>query len=150
MSNSFNTSQQVGDPSAFHLPYGRYVGQQLSDVPAQYLRYMYANHNFTLNPELQRAIEAYLQLPPDPNIRPGSPAAQTYAQTAANPPSGRPAGPRGGSNGGYRSLPETGLDGFRKAFERAKREVLLGFQDDPEIAELLEETLGRVRRSLGI
>jgi hypothetical protein len=62
MINSFNTPSGVGDPSEFPLPYGKHAGTPLSGAPTQYLRYIYTNHDFTYNPELQRAIEAYLAL----------------------------------------------------------------------------------------
>ena len=57
---------------------------------------------------------------------------------------------RGGGTQSPRNGLESGLDGFRRAFERARREALLEFEAEPEIRDLLEETLGKVRNALGI
>jgi hypothetical protein len=42
------------------------------------------------------------------------------------------------------------LGGLRRAFERARQEALLEFETEPEIRDLLEETLTKVRKALGI
>ena len=100
---------------------------------------------------MQRAIEAFLQLPPDPQIRLGSEAAQVFARGEAPAPASRPpVGPRGGSNGSSRYASQTGLDGFRQAFERTRREILHQFSDDQDLVELMVDILGRVRKGLGI
>ena len=44
----------------------------------------------------------------------------------------------------------TGLEAFRQTFYRARHESLAEFRDEPEIRDLLEETLGKVRKALGI
>jgi uncharacterized protein (DUF3820 family) len=150
MASNFNTSPQTSNPSEFLMPYGQYGGQQLSEVPPQYLRWMYRDWNFETFPELQRALEAFLVLPPDPNIRLGSPAAQAFAKGGVNPAPSRPVGPKSGPNGGYGRAPQTGLDGFRQAFERAKREALLQFEDDPDLMVWVEELYTKMRRALGI
>jgi putative quorum-sensing-regulated virulence factor len=148
MSSSFITSS---NPSEFTLPYGQYGGQQLSQVPPQYLRWMYRDWSFELKPELQRAIVGFLGLPPDPQIRLGSPAAQAFARGERQDQSAdRPVGLKSGPNSGYGRAPQTGLDGFRQAFERSKREILMQFSDDQDLVELMDDVLGRVRRSLGI
>jgi hypothetical protein len=53
------------------MPFGKHAGRPISEVPTQYLRWMYNDCNFTCYPELQRAPEQYLGLPPDPSIRVG-------------------------------------------------------------------------------
>ncbi len=137
MSSSFNTSS---NPSEFTLPYGQYGGQQLSQVPPQYLRWMYRDWDFTLNPELQRALEAFLGLPPDPNIRLGSPAAQAYVRgDRPEQPTSRPVGLKSGPNGEYGRAPQTGLDGFRAALDRCRREALTEFNDDPDLMAWVED-----------
>lgn len=44
----------------------------------------------------------------------------------------------------------TGLDGFRKALDRARREALQDFLDGAETAELIEHIFDRTAKSLGI
>jgi uncharacterized protein (DUF3820 family) len=141
----FNTpSLQIADPE---MPYGKYAGRPLCEVPTQYLRWVYRDWNFSLLPELQRAIEAYLGIPADPEIRCGTPEAQAFNPAArrAGPGSQQPV-----ADGRPWGAPETGLGGLQRAFERARREALLEFEDEPEIRDLLEETLGKVRKALGI
>ena len=136
------------------MSYGQYAGQQLFSIPTQYLRYVYANHAFTYNPELQRALEQYLGLPVDPQIRVGNTEAQAWtARGATGGANGAGEAPKAATPRGLvesRRVPQTGLDGFRAAFERVRREVVAEFSDDQDLVELMEETLGRVRRGLGI
>lgn len=147
-----NTASAVGidqkidqyDPSEFEMPYGRHAGIPVSEVPTQYLRWMYMDWNFRYYPKLQRAIERRLGLTPDPQIRMG---------TTKPPPQGSSRGQfgaKGSPNGGYRGTAMTGLDGFRAAFDRTRNAALAEYQDEPEIRDLLEDVLGRVRTALGI
>ena len=162
MASTNNISLQA-DPSEFEMPYGKYNGQPLHDIPTQYLRWVYRDWNFALLPELQRAIEAYLGIPADPEIRCGTPEAQAFNPAArrAGPvqlsahtmqPTGTPDGhpSHGHPTSAARGTPETGLGGLRRAFERARQEALLEFEAEPEIRDLLEETLTKVRKALGI
>ena len=89
-------------PALLEMPFGRHVGVPVADVPRPYLRWAYATLRFTHCPELQRAIERCLGVPPDPQIRTGTPA---------QPPREDQTGPKVGSNGGYRVAAETGLVG---------------------------------------
>jgi hypothetical protein len=140
-----NTDLEVTDYSDFEMPFGKHSGTPITEVPPQYLRWMYANCSFVYFPELQRAIEARLGLPPD-NIRTG-PAA------AAQPPAQTPPIARVGQTNGHvarTARPETGLDGLRRALDRCRREALLEYQDEPEISQLLEGVFARVQAALGI
>ena len=145
MASTNNISLQA-DPSEFEMPYGKHAGRPLCEIPTQYLRWVYRDWNFALLPELQRAIEAYLGIPADPEIRAGTPEAQAFNPTTG---SRQPTTPRDALDHS-RSTVETGLGGLRRAFERARREALLEFEAEPEIRELLEETLTKVRNALGI
>lgn len=146
MANYPNTTTPVSDPSEFEMPYGKHAGKPISDVPTQYLRWMYRDCNFTLFPELQRALEQYLGLPPDPGIRVGV----TRPESVREAQNGAKSGPNGGTGGLTRRTPQTGLDGFRAAFERAKREVLIEYQDSAELYDMLDDMFDRVRKALGI
>jgi hypothetical protein len=145
MSFDNNTSAEVIDPE---MPYGKHAGTPLSGVPTQYLRWMYADWNFRYYPELQRAVERRLGLPPDPSIRTG------VVKDPAGKPAGGPNLPYSGRPNGYSPgagcTRETGLDAFRRAFDRARREALAEFEAEPEIAGLLADTLDKVRTALGI
>ena len=115
---------------------------------------MYANHSFTLNPELQRALEGHLQLPPDPVIRPGNQAAQEYAKRGANgageaPKAAQVAAPTG-LRAERRYAPQTGVAGFMAALDRCRREVLAEYQDDPDLMGWVEDLFSKVKRALGI
>src|SRR5512135_3575212 len=127
------------------MPFGKYVDQPIADVPSQYLRWMYAKCSFLYYPELQRAIEARLGLPPDPVIRLGPPPAADAGQSS-------PVANHGQTNGhvARTARPESGIDGFRKAFDRCRREALMEYQDEPEITQLLDDVLARVQHALGI
>ena len=143
------------------MPYGQYAGAPLASVPSQYLRYIYANHAFTRNRALQRCIEAYLQLPADPNIRPGSAAAQAFARggtngavdgTKAAPTRGFVESRRPGPDTVYNAqrAPETGLEALRAVYERASTEALTRYQDDDDTYRAVSDSLARVRMALGI
>ena len=146
MSTLENTPDlEIDDYSDFAMPFGKYVDQPIADVPSQYLRWMYAKCSFLYYPELQRAIEARLGLPPDPVIRLGPPPAADAGQSP-------PVAKVGQSNGHVARVarPESGLDGFRRAFDRCRREALMEFSDDPDLLELVEGLFDRVQRALGI
>ena len=102
---------------------------------------------FTYYPELQRAIERRLGIPPDPSIRVG------VVKDSGGKPAGGPnlpqAGRPNGHSPGASRAPETGVDAFRRAFTRSRREALAEYEDEPEIAQLLEDVLERVRTALG-
>lgn len=145
MSTSYNTPDDIDDYSDFAMPFGKYVDQPIAEAPAQYLRWMYAKCSFLYYPELQRAIEARLGLPPDPVIRLGPPPAADAGQSP-------PVAQVGQSNGhvARTARPESGLDGFRRALDRCRREALMEFSDDPDLLELVEDLFVRVQRALGI
>ena len=141
-------SEAVADPSEFEMPYGKHAGVPIAVVPVQYLRWAYHDCNFTYYPELQRAIERRLGIPPDPSIRVG------VVKDSGGKPAGGPnlpqAGRPNGHSPGASRAPETGVDAFRRAFTRARREALAEYEDEPEIAQLLEDVLERVRQALGV
>ena len=83
MTSTNNISLQA-DPSEFEMPYGKHGGRPLCEIPTQYLRWVYRDWNFALLPELQRAIEAYLGIPADPEIRAGTPEAQAFNPTTGS------------------------------------------------------------------
>jgi len=145
-SNSYFTQ----DISEFKLPYGRHAGKLLNEVPRPYLHWAYNECDFKYFPEYQRAIEEYLGLTPDPNIRAGNQAAKDFAQSRTNQPAGNPTIPKSGPNGIQRGAVQTGLDAFRAALDRVRREAVAEFADEPELTELVEDLFGRVRRALGI
>jgi hypothetical protein len=149
VSNHFNTPAEIDDPSQFEMPFGKYCGTSIAEVPSQYLRWMYHSCNFQYYPELQRAIEHRLGLDPDPQIRTGPPP---QAQPPAQTPPAQPAQPvaRVGQPNGHQARPTTGIDGFRQALDRCRREALLEFQDDPDLTELVEDLFARVRAALGV
>ena len=72
MASANNPSLQIDDPAEFPMPFGKHAGVPVSEVPPQYLRWAYYDCNFTYYPELQRAIEQCLGIPPDPGIRTGA------------------------------------------------------------------------------
>src|SRR5512135_3398263 len=112
MSISYNTPDDIADYSDFEMPFGKHSGDPITEVPPQYLRWMYANCNFTYFPELQRAIESRLGLPPDPAIRTPT---ELEAQPPPQPPPrsrGETQVPRIGQSNGHPARPETGIDGF--------------------------------------
>ena len=143
--NNNTLPDDIADYSDFAMPFGKYVDQPIADVPSQYLRWMYAKCSFLYYPELQRAIEARLGLPPDPIIRLGPPPAADAGQSP-------PVAKHSQTNGRVARVarPESGLDGFRRAFDRCRREALMEFPDDPDLLELVEGLFDRVRRALGI
>ena len=127
MSNSYFTP----DISEFTLPYGKHAGRLLSEVPRPYLHWAYNECDFKYFPEYQRAIEQYLGLTPDPNIRIGNRDSKIGNGAAGVPP--RPAW---GASGG----PSSGLGGRRCWSSRTSRRY----------SSLLGDTLGKVRKALGI
>ena len=131
------------------MPFGKHAGKPLSEVPPQYLRWAYYDCNFTLYPELQRAIEQRLGLPAGPSIRTGAGLYAKYLNGDTQGPELH-SGTRGPGAGISRGRTPTGLEAFRQAFDRARHESLAEFRDEPEIRDLLEETLGKVRKALGI
>ena len=133
-SNSYFTPDP--DITEFTVPYGKHSGKRIEEVPRPYLHWAYNECDFRYFPEYQRAIERHMGLTPDPNIRVGnrdgkngnrSPATQTHQNGTG-----------------------TGLDGFRRAFEQSRSAALAEFKDEPEISELLNDVLDRVRLALGI
>jgi hypothetical protein len=141
VSTSYNTPDDIDDPPVgVIIPFGKHAGVAVADAPLQYLAWAYSAWTFTIYPELQRAIESRLGLPPDPQIRTGPAPAARVAQ----------------SNGhtertvARTARPESGLDGFRRALDRCRREALLEFADDPDLSELVEDLFARVQRALGI
>jgi uncharacterized protein (DUF3820 family) len=146
MSTYYNTPDDIADYSDFEMPFGKHSGDPITEVPPQYLRWMYNTCNFQYYPELQRAIEHRLKIPADPHIRLGTAA-------AAQPPAQTQPSTKVGQMNGHvarTAWPETGIDGFRKAFDRCRREALMEYQDEPEITQLLEDVLARVQHALGI
>jgi hypothetical protein len=151
VSTSYNTPDDIDDPPVgVIIPFGKHAGVAVADAPLPYLAWAYSAWTFTIYPELQRAIESRLGLPPDPQIRTGpAPAAQPPTQT-------QPAARVAQSNGhtertvARTARPESGLDGFRRALDRCRREALLEFADDPDLLELVEDLFARVQRALGI
>ena len=138
------------NPSAdIEMPFGKHAVKPLSEVPPQYLRWAYYDCNFTLYPELQRTIEQRLGLPADPSIRTGAGLYAKYLNGDTQGPELH-SGTRGPGAGISRGRTPTGLEAFRQAFDRARHESLAEFRDEPEIRDLLEETLGKVRKALGI
>jgi hypothetical protein len=145
VSTSYNTPDDIDDYSDFAMPFGKYVDQPIADVPSQYLRWMYAKCSFLYYPELQRAIEARLGLPPDPVIRLGPPPAADAGQSP-------PVANHGQTNGHVArpAQPETGVGYLRQIFDRTRRELQLEHQDDPDALQLVDEILARVQNALGI
>lgn len=144
--NNNTLPDDIADYSDFEMPFGKHSGDPITEVPPQYLRWMYNTCNFQYYPELQRAIEHRLKIPADPHIRLGTaaaaqPPAQTQPSTKVDQTNGHVA---------RTARPETGIDGFRKAFDRCRREALMEYQDEPEITQLLEGVLARVQHALGI
>lgn len=135
----------IDDYSDFAMPFGKYVDQPIADVPSQYLRWMYAKCSFLYYPELQRAIEARLGLPPDPVIRLGPPPAADAGQSP-------PVANHGQTNGHVArpAQPETGVGYLRQIFDRTRRELQLEHQDDPDALQLVDEILARVQGRLGV
>jgi hypothetical protein len=126
------------------MPFGMHAGVPIAEVPPQYLRWMYQNCDFTIYPELQRAVEQRLGLPADPNIRTGPPPQDRN-------PGGPPATAKSGQANGNQIRHETGLDGFRAAFDRCRREVLIQYQSGTDVElEIVEHVFARVQAALGI
>ena len=140
-----NTTLEVADPAEFPLPFGKYAGKSLCEVPSAYLRWMYRDWDFSLHPELQKSLEAYLGLPADPVIRVGNQAAQAFAQSRTS--QSRPQSTRVNH---HQNGHQTGLDGFRAALDRVRREAVAEFADEPELTELVGDLFSRARRALGI
>ena len=140
--SQFNTLGASDDSSRFAMPFGKFCGTAITEVPAHYLRWMYHTCDFSYYHELQRAIEHSLGLEPDPQIRTGALPASVPAPAAPAQASGTP------PNGARTRV--TGIDGFRSALDRCRREALLEFQADPDLTELVEDLFARVRAALGI
>ena len=86
MASTNNISLQA-DPSEFEMPYGKYGGRPLCEIPTQYLRWVYRDWNFALLPELQRTMRrtwVYRQtrrsgpVHPRPNLQPHYGVPTTY------------------------------------------------------------------------
>jgi Putative quorum-sensing-regulated virulence factor len=120
------------------MPFGKHAGVPIAEVPLQYLGWLYTNCNFTIYPELQRAVEQRLGLPPDPVIRGGPPKEGKEAQTCGREQSG--ANPRR----------ETGLDLFRRSFTDCRNSILVQYQEDDAAFDFATGILDRVQRALGI
>ena len=130
------------------MPFGKHAGKPLSEVPPQYLRWAYYDCNFTLYPELQRNRAAARAAGRPQHQDRGRPVRQVPERRYARPRA--PLGTREPRRRISRGRTPTGLEAFRQAFDRARHESLAEFRDEPEIRDLLEETLGKVRKALGI
>lgn len=123
------------------MPFGKHAGRPLSEIPPQYLRWLYSNCDFTYFPELQIAVEHRLGLPPDPVIRGGPPKEGNGPQKEAT------TGPTSGTCARRR---ETGLDLFRRSFTDCRNSILVQYQEDDAAFDFATGILDRVQRALGI
>jgi len=131
----------VSNTVDYNMPFGKHSGVPIAEVPPPYLRWMYQNCDFSYYPELQRALEHLLNIPPDSSIRTGPPPQENPAQPNGNPRVTSYSQP---------GRSETGLDGFRRAFDKCRREVLIQYQENPDEYDIVEHVLTRVLAALGI